>query len=114
LFIIYFKHKTFARYERQNFANFYLFCYFLFCLGLYEYKIPNTFGATAFCRYGKNNTKKSKNNIREKRTNIFSYGAFWCSFAAYVKFVVPNLPANQAHNATGIFLFAWTVFTVRE
>eukprot|EP00026_Physarum_polycephalum_P013740 Phypoly_transcript_14174.p1 GENE.Phypoly_transcript_14174~~Phypoly_transcript_14174.p1 ORF type:complete len:263 (+),score=34.63 Phypoly_transcript_14174:27-791(+) len=61
-----------------------------FVAGLYEYRIPNTFGATAFC----------------------SYGAFWASFATYVKFVVPTLPADQVHNSTGIFLFAWTIFTL--
>lgn len=61
-----------------------------FIAGLYEYKIPNTFGATAFC----------------------SYGAFWCSFAAYVKFVVPGLPPNEAHKSTGLFLFTWTLFTL--
>lgn len=60
-----------------------------FIAGLYEFKIPNTFGATAFC----------------------SYGAFWVSFAAYVHFVAPRLNPASAHNATGIFLLGWTIFT---
>jgi len=44
----------------------------IFVKGLYEYQISNTFGATAFC----------------------SYGAFWCSYAAFVYFIVPDLPAS--------------------
>jgi len=60
-----------------------------FIAGLFEYKIPNTFGATAFC----------------------SYGAFWCSFAGYVYFIVPGLPADIANQATGLYLLAWTIFT---
>lgn len=42
----------------------------------------------------------------------YSYGAFWASFAAYVQFIVPKLPADTAHEATGLFLLAWTIFTV--
>jgi succinate-acetate transporter protein len=61
-----------------------------FIAGLYEFKIPNTFGATAFC----------------------SYGAFWASFATYVKFVVPLLPASKANQTTGLFLLCWTIFTL--
>jgi len=60
-----------------------------FIAGLFEFKAPNTFGATAFC----------------------SYGAFWMSFAAYVEFVAPGLNASTAHQATGLFLFAWLIFT---
>jgi len=60
-----------------------------FIAGLYEFKIPNTFGFTAFC----------------------SYGAFWVSFAAYVQFVVPTLPAAKANEATGLLLLAWAIFT---
>jgi len=60
-----------------------------FIAGLFEYKAPNTFGATAFC----------------------SYGAFWMSFAAYVKFIAPGLTAAVAYQATGLFLFAWLIFT---
>lgn len=60
-----------------------------FVAGIMEFRRGNTFGTTAF----------------------ISYGAFWMSFAAYVKFVVPTLPAGQAHVATGWFLVAWFVFT---
>lgn len=60
-----------------------------FVAGLLEFRRGNTFGTTAFV----------------------SYGAFWMSFAGYVKFVVPTLPADQAHLATGWFLVAWFVFT---
>lgn len=58
--------------------------------GMWEFAKNNTFGALAFS----------------------SYGAFWMSFAAYAKFVVPGLPADSAHQATGLFLLAWTIFTV--
>jgi len=61
-----------------------------FIAGLFEYKIPNTFGATAFC----------------------SYGAFWWSFAAYVKYIAPGLAPATAHQATGLFLFCWLIFTI--
>ncbi|MEU9374995.1 acetate uptake transporter [Streptomyces sp. NPDC048255] len=60
-----------------------------FVAGVLEFRRGNTFGTTAFV----------------------SYGAFWMSFAGYVKFVVPTLPADQAHIATGWFLVAWFVFT---
>jgi succinate-acetate transporter protein len=58
--------------------------------GMWEFRKGNTFGATAFS----------------------SFGAFWLAYAAYVKFVVPGLPASTAHQATGLFLLAWAVFTV--
>lgn len=58
--------------------------------GMWEFKKNNTFGAVAFT----------------------SYGAFWISFAGYVKFIAPTLPAADAHTATGIFLLSWTIFTV--
>lgn len=58
--------------------------------GMWEFRKNNTFGAVAFT----------------------SYGSFWLSFAAYVKFVAPQLPAAHAHQATGLFLLAWTIFTV--
>ncbi|MFF0746294.1 acetate uptake transporter [Streptomyces sp. NPDC004111] len=61
-----------------------------FAAGLFEFRRGNTFGATAFV----------------------SYGAFWMAFAGYVKFVVPGLPAEDAHLATGLFLIAWFVFTL--
>src|SRR4051794_2788258 len=57
--------------------------------GMWEFKKANTFGATAFG----------------------SFGAFWLAFAAYVKFVVPGLPTDSAHTATGLFLLVFAVFT---
>lgn len=60
-----------------------------FAAGLMEFRRGNTFATTAFV----------------------SYGAFWMAFAGYVKFVVPGLPADQAHIATGWFLAGWFVFT---
>ena len=57
--------------------------------GMWEFRKANTFGALAFT----------------------SYGAFWLSFAAFVKFVAPGLPAADAHLAVGLFLLAWTIFT---
>ncbi|WP_327357262.1 acetate uptake transporter [Streptomyces sp. NBC_01304] len=61
-----------------------------FVAGLFEFRRGNTFATTAFV----------------------SYGAFWMAFAGYVKFVVPGLPAADAHLATGLFLIAWFVFTL--
>ena len=58
--------------------------------GMWEFRKNNTFGALAFT----------------------SYGAFWLSFATYVKFVAGGLPAESAHSATGLFLLAWTIFTL--
>jgi succinate-acetate transporter protein len=58
--------------------------------GMWEFRKGNTFGATAFC----------------------SYGAFWLSYAAYVKFVAADLPPATAHQATGLFLLIWAIFTV--
>ncbi|WP_225839592.1 acetate uptake transporter [Streptomyces sp. NK08204] len=57
--------------------------------GMWEFRKNNTFGALAFT----------------------SYGAFWLSFASYVQFVAPKLPAAHAYQATGLFLLAWTIFT---
>ena len=58
--------------------------------GMWEFKKGNTFGATAFA----------------------SYGAFWLSFAAYVKFVLPGIEGQPDFNkATGLFLLAWAIFT---
>jgi succinate-acetate transporter protein len=56
--------------------------------GMWEFRKSNTFGAVAFT----------------------SYGAFWLSFAAYVKFVAPGLGAG-AGSATGLYLLGWTIFT---
>jgi uncharacterized protein len=60
-----------------------------FFAGMWEFRKGNTFGALAFT----------------------SYGAFWLSFAALVKFVAPTLPAASAHQAVGLYLLAWTIFT---
>jgi uncharacterized protein len=60
-----------------------------FFAGMWEFRKGNTFGALAFT----------------------SYGAFWLSFAALVKFVAPALPAASAHQAVGLYLLAWTIFT---
>ncbi|SEG25834.1 hypothetical protein SAMN05216223_10478 [Actinacidiphila yanglinensis] len=58
--------------------------------GMWEFRKGNTFGATAFA----------------------SYGAFWLSYAAYVKFVVGTLPPDTANQATGLYLLVWAIFTV--
>lgn len=61
--------------------------------GMWEFKKANTFGALAFT----------------------SFGAFWLSFAAYAKFVVPSIPAasaGQIPHITGLYLLAWAIFTV--
>ena len=57
--------------------------------GMWEFRKANTFGALAFT----------------------SFGAFWLSFAGYVKFVAPTLPASDVNKATGLYLLAWTIFT---
>ena len=57
--------------------------------GMWEFRNGNTFGALAFS----------------------SFGAFWLSYAALVRFVAPGLPAAQAHQAIGVFLLSWTIFT---
>ncbi|MDX6354391.1 MAG: uncharacterized protein QOF98_1294 [Streptomyces sp.] len=58
--------------------------------GMWEFKKGNTFGATAFA----------------------SYGAFWLSYAGYVKFIVADLPPDKANQATGLYLLVWAIFTV--
>ncbi len=57
--------------------------------GMWEFRKNNTFGALAFS----------------------SYGAFWISLAWYLRYVVAGLPVDRAHEATGLFLLAWTIFT---
>jgi uncharacterized protein len=57
--------------------------------GMWEFRKANTFGATAFT----------------------SYGAFWLAYAGFAKLVAPGLPAATAHQATGLFLLIWAVFT---
>ncbi len=57
--------------------------------GMWEFRKNNTFGALAFA----------------------SYGAFWICLAWYTRYIVPTLAAGRAHEATGLFLLAWTIFT---
>jgi succinate-acetate transporter protein len=58
--------------------------------GMWEFRKGNTFGALAFS----------------------SFGAFWLSFFYYVKYVAGGLlPATDIHEATGLFLLAWAIFT---
>ena len=57
--------------------------------GMWEFRKNNTFGALAFS----------------------SYGAFWIALAWYLRYVVATLPVARAHEATGLFLLAWTIFT---
>jgi len=61
--------------------------------GMWEFKAGNTFGATAFT----------------------SFGAFWLS---YVAILIPGtgvaaslVATNQLHQALGIYLIAWGIFT---
>ncbi|KAF9983430.1 hypothetical protein BGZ65_001796 [Modicella reniformis] len=63
--------------------------------GMWEFKVGNNFGATAFT----------------------SYGSFWLSYAVILIpgfGVVPayaNAPDHTLDNALGIFLFSWGIFT---
>ena len=54
--------------------------------GMWEFKVGNTFGATAFS----------------------SYGAFWIAFGSSVQ--MHWIPAGS--NAIGFFLLGWTIFTL--
>jgi succinate-acetate transporter protein len=61
--------------------------------GMWEFKKANTFGALAFT----------------------SFGAFWLSYAALAKYVLPGIPAasaNQIPHIVGLFLLMWSIFTV--
>ncbi|GAA2253096.1 MULTISPECIES: acetate uptake transporter [Kitasatospora] len=59
--------------------------------GMWEFRRGNTFAATAFA----------------------SLGAFWLAYWGYVGGVVPHLMQEpQLYQATGLFLLAWTIFTV--
>ncbi|MBY8888322.1 acetate uptake transporter [Streptomyces sp. PTM05] len=58
--------------------------------GMWEFRNRNTFGATAFT----------------------SYGAFWLSYALLARYVAPTLPLATAHQATGLYLLVWAIFTV--
>ena len=57
--------------------------------GMWEFAKGNTFGATAFT----------------------SYGAFWISYWWLTGHNAAQLPAADAHKATGLFLLAWAIFT---
>ena len=58
--------------------------------GMWEFRKNNTFGALAFA----------------------SYGAFWITFAWYLRYVAATIvPATREHEALGLFLLAWTIFT---
>jgi uncharacterized protein len=57
--------------------------------GMWEFKKNNTFGATAFT----------------------SYGAFWLTFYLLLTKFASGLGAN-AYEALGLYLLAWTIFTV--
>jgi len=64
-----------------------------FIAGLYEFRIPNTFAATAFC----------------------SYGGFFFSLGLYEWFFFPIVEATDpsgAHEPLGLFVLAWTIFTI--
>ncbi|MET1156593.1 acetate uptake transporter [Arthrobacter sp.] len=61
-----------------------------FAAGLWEFANRNVFGATAFC----------------------SYGAFWLSFWYLIQFSAGSLPAADAGRGVGLYLLAWTIFTV--
>ncbi|MEW2306314.1 acetate uptake transporter [Streptomyces sp. NPDC006655] len=57
---------------------------------MWEFRKGNTFGATAFG----------------------SYAAFWLAYAGYARFVAGSLPPATVHQATGLFLLVFAVFTV--
>jgi len=58
---------------------------------MWEFKVNNTFGATAFT----------------------SYGAFWMSFAGYVHIILPQIKLiGNVKKATGLFLLAWFIFNL--
>ncbi len=57
--------------------------------GMWEFRKNNTFGALAFS----------------------SYGAFWIALAWYLRYVAAGLPTATEHEARGLFLLAWTIFT---
>ncbi|MER6217672.1 acetate uptake transporter [Streptomyces sp. NPDC001674] len=59
--------------------------------GMWEFRRGNTFAATAFA----------------------SFGGFWLAYWAFARSVVPHLlRVPQLYQATGLFLLAWTIFTV--
>jgi uncharacterized protein len=60
-----------------------------FAAGMWEFRTGNTFGAVAFT----------------------SYGAFWVSFWALITFFAPEIPAEHAAAAIGLYLISWGIFT---
>ena len=60
--------------------------------GMWEFRKGNTFGATAFT----------------------SYAAFWLAYWGIGRFFVPGrgTTLNDVNHAVGVFLLAWTIFTV--
>ncbi|MFF2846055.1 acetate uptake transporter [Streptomyces sp. NPDC058001] len=58
--------------------------------GMWEFRRGNTFAATAFS----------------------SFAAFWLAYAAFARFVAGGLPLSTAHQAVGLFLLVWAIFTV--
>jgi succinate-acetate transporter protein len=58
--------------------------------GLWEFRTGNTFGAVAFC----------------------SYAAFWGGLYILLHDSVPTIVKTEADGAIGLYLWAWTIFTV--
>jgi succinate-acetate transporter protein len=58
--------------------------------GIWEFRNENTFGAVAFC----------------------SYGGFWISFYLLAHSGLAAVPKNEVFSLIGLFLYAWTIFTV--
>jgi uncharacterized protein len=58
--------------------------------GIAEFRQGNRLGATAFTLYG----------------------TYWAGFALYIRFILPTLPAGEAHSGTGFFLLPWGVLTL--
>jgi succinate-acetate transporter protein len=61
-----------------------------FAAGLWEFRTGNTFGAVAFT----------------------AYGMFWVSFFFLVKIGLPLVPKGEIGSGLGLWLWAFTIFTV--
>jgi uncharacterized protein len=61
-----------------------------FAAGLWEFRTGNTFGAVAFT----------------------GYGTFWISFFFVVFTALPAVPKSEIFSALGMYLWAWSIFTV--
>jgi succinate-acetate transporter protein len=61
-----------------------------FAAGLWEFRTGNTFGAVVFT----------------------AYGMFWVSFFFVVTVAVPALPKAEIGSALGLYLWAFTIFTL--